>query len=385
MNRAAEERPVWARPDSLPPAEAGWGWVDSKGRRHRCASLEELSAAIVEDAGARVDLVWTPDSPHLVLPEDIAGLRPALRAARIRWAEWEIAEGRRQMLLFGGIVVAATLLRAFRANLLSDFGIGLAFLLLLILGAIPWYQGTKRLRRAKSGDGVGDLEGLRFETWLMLQKAPLTRVLVVTLVAVALVQVLTPGSSVEQAGLTKLNGRPEDWWRLFTAPFLHGHPLHLMFNAAAMAYLGRRVEVFARWPHLAIVFLVSAWVGGEASARFLPGAPSLGASGGLLGLLGFLLVFESMHPQLVPQSSRRRLLAGVVVTAAIGLAGFRLIDNAAHAGGLLAGMVYALIVFPRSSSMRRPRETEVDRILGGAALGALGAAAAWTCIKLAGG
>ncbi len=384
MNRPVEELPVWARPESFPPAQPGWGWVDRKGRRRACGSLEELSAAIVEDAGARADLVWTPASGHLVLPEEIPELRPALREARIRWAEWEISEGRRQMLLFGGIVVVASVLRAFRANVISEFGIGLAFLLMLVLGVIPWYQGAKRLRRAKSPDPEPDVEGLRFETWLMFQKAPLTRALVGVMVAIGILQVVTPGSSVEQAALTKVNGRPEDWWRLFTAPFLHGHPLHLLFNVAALAYLGRRVEVFARWPHLATVFLLSAWVGGEASAKFVP-VPSLGASGGLLGLLGFLLVFEWMHPQLVPQSSRRRLIAGLVLTAAIGLAGFRLIDNAAHGGGVLAGMIYALVVFPRSASMHRPRETEVDRLVGGAALGALAAAAVWTCIKLVAG
>lgn len=141
-----------------------------------------------------------------------------------------------------------------------------------------------------------------------------------------------------------------------------------------MAYLGKRLEVFARWPHLPLVFLFSACIGGEASARFVD-APTVGASGGLMGWLGFLLVFETLHARLVPRRSRRRLAAGVVFTALIGLIGYRYIDNAAHAGGLIAGMIYAAIVFPTSASTRRPQSTITDRIAGGISIAVLIASA----------
>ena len=144
-------------------------------------------------------------------------------------------------------------------------------------------------------------------------------------------------------------------------------------NAAALLYLGKRLEVFARWPHVPLVFLFSACIGGEASARFVS-ATTIGASGGLMGWLGFLLVFESLHSRLVPRSSRRRLVAGVLLTGLVGLIGYRFIDNAAHAGGLVAGMLYALIVFPKSASPNRPNTTVTDRIAGIAALGILIAA-----------
>jgi len=152
-------------------------------------------------------------------------------------------------------------------------------------------------------------------------------------------------------------------------------------NASALAYLGKRVETFARWPHLVLSFLVAAWIGGEASARFTA-TPSVGASGGLMGLLGFLLVFETLHRRLVPESSRRRLVGGVVLTAAIGFVFHRFIDNAAHAGGLVAGMVYAALVFPKSASPHRPRTTTTDVVLGGGALGLLVCSALLACLKM---
>jgi membrane associated rhomboid family serine protease len=152
-------------------------------------------------------------------------------------------------------------------------------------------------------------------------------------------------------------------------------------NASAFLYLGKRLEVFARWPHLVLVFFFSASVGGEASARLLE-APSVGASGGLMGWLGFLLVFETLHQSLVPRRARRRLAAGVILTALIGLIGYRYIDNAAHAGGLLAGMLYAIIVFPPSSSPVRPRANMTDRIAGASALLILMVAGLFAALKI---
>lgn len=393
VERSAADLPVWARAEAFPLAgDSPWGWVDRKGRREECASFEDLSGAIIDDAGARVDLVWTPASRHLVLPEEIPELHPALKDARVRWAEWEIREGQRQMWIFGAFFAGLVGFSVVTGRPLLAFGpAGLALLLFVILGLVPWIQGRKRLRRAKTwaADGaIPDLEGLRFETWLMLQGAPVTRLLVGLMLVVGLIQWLGPLDLVQEiaaAGLTKVDGRPADGWRLATAPFLHGHVLHFLFNFSALAYLSRRVEVLARWPHVVLVLVFSAWVGGEASARFYPEVESIGASGGLLGLLGFLLVFESLHRRLVPQSSRRRLLVGLLLTAGLGALFFRVIDNAAHAGGLLAGMGYALVVFPKSGSARRPDETRIDRVLGGVALGVILLAAAFTCLRLFGG
>jgi membrane associated rhomboid family serine protease len=104
-----------------------------------------------------------------------------------------------------------------------------------------------------------------------------------------------------------------------------------------------------------------------------------------MGWLGFLMVFETLHKQLVPRRARRRLAAGVVLTALIGLFGYRFIDNAAHAGGLIAGMIYAAIVFPASSSPNRPQSTVIDRIAGSAALAVLAATALFAAWKISSG
>lgn len=381
-----DDAPVWARADAFSEAPEGWGWTDRKGGQHPVNSLEELSTSIREDRSSAIDLVWTPADPRMVVPEEVPELFHALFAARRRWVAADLEHSFGQLKIFGaGVVVTAAMTYWKDQPLLKSASIGMALVLFVMFAVIPWYQAWKRGRELHnwSPEGmVAAIPPLRFETWLDLQRAPFTKCLLVLMTLTGLAQIFSV-ESIKSAGLVKNAYFQGETWRLFTAPFLHGNPVHWFLNMAALLYLGRRVEVFARWPHLVMVFLFTAWVGGEASARFFS-STSVGASGGLMGLLGFLLVFETLHARLVPRSSRRRLLAGVALTGVIGLIGYRFIDNAAHAGGLIAGLVYAAIVFPKSSSPHRPQSTITDRIVGTLALTATVGSAAFTIWKVLG-
>ncbi len=339
----------------------------------------------------------------MVLPEEVAGTAEAVLASRkrlaaddlldsqdkLRWFGWLLGGLAAYMLYQGWSVVPGIAAPAERLGfalraMLNSVSMGITLLMFLIFAFIPWYQARKRLRELgkwTADDIAAVVPVLRFETWLQAQKAPVTRLLLILIGLVGLVQML-PSDSIQAAGLVKsayLNGQ---WWRLLTAPLLHGNLIHFLMNASALLYLGRRIEVFARWPHVPLVFLFSACIGGEASARFVS-STSVGASGGLMGWLGFLLVFESLHARLVPRSARRRLVAGVLLTGLIGLIGYRFIDNAAHAGGLIAGMLYAFIVFPKSASPNRPNSTITDRIAGIASLAVLIFAALFAAVRIA--
>ncbi|MFM2199725.1 MAG: hypothetical protein RLZZ505_3157 [Verrucomicrobiota bacterium] len=381
-------------------AGEGYGWMDRKHRRHACDSFEELSRTIREDSTSAVSLVWTPDFPYCRIPEEIENLAEPIRQIRKRWVADDLADARYRLRNLGiglAVILGYMSFQAWglfkereRANgldlgwaellpfvlkaLFASSSVGFALLAFLIFAFIPWYQAWKKSGEIKrlGGDFAPSIPLIRFETWLEAQKAPVTWALLVMISFVFLAQVIHDRTllmfdihkSINKAGLVKDVYRDgEEYWRLFTAPMLHGGLIHFVMNAAALLYLGKRVEVFARWPHVPMVFLFAALVGGEASARILD-APSVGASGGLMGWLGFLLVFETLHTALVPRSAKRRLIGGVLMTALIGLVGYRFIDNAAHFGGLLAGMAYAAIVFPKSSSVMRPKMNITDRIVG---------------------
>jgi membrane associated rhomboid family serine protease len=385
--------------------------MDSRGRQHRCGSLELLASEVRGDRSSAILLVWTPEGPRMCLPEEIDGLGAAIAVVRERWTREDLEDATRKVQWFGlllagfaiyqflgGMRYAAALAASYGSamgfgerlkfgtkSVLGSTTLGIALLLFVVFGFIPWYQARKR--RAELGtwsaDGIAArIPALRFETWLDLQRAPVTRFLLALMCLVGMAQLL-PGDAVPAAGLVKHDYLQGEWWRLLTAPFLHGNIVHFLMNMAALAYLGKRLEVFARWPHLPLVFLLAAVVGGEASARFVS-ATSVGASGGLMGWLGFLIVFETLHGKLVPRPARRRLVAGVLLTAFIGLLGYRFIDNAAHLGGLLAGMTYAAIVFPKCPSPRRPGTNLTDRLAGSAALGVLMAAAGWAIWQISG-
>lgn len=420
--------PVWAREDAFPEALDGWGWIDAKEKSHVCDSRESLIAAIRDDRNGSLVLVWAPGHSRMILPEELDGTGDALRAARAHWTRDYLEDATRRLhwlgmillgfsgyAFYGGWILSKRetassgmaidffeQLKFAGGTMLRSTHAGLALLLFVIFAFIPWYQARKGRNNLPKWTDVGIAESvptIRFETWLERQKAPVTKILLGLITLVALAQmfsgVKTIGwgswavlihnwSGTSAAGLMKEHFRAVEWWRLFTAPFLHGNMVHFLMNASALVYLGKRVEVFARWPHLPLVYLFAAWCGGEASAR-LVAAPSVGASGGLMGWLGFLLVFETLHKRLVPLGARRRLAAGVVLTAVIGLVGYRFIDNAAHAGGLFAGMLYAVIVFPSSSSSNRPRPNISDRLAGSAALLVLTGAAVFATMRILGG
>jgi membrane associated rhomboid family serine protease len=391
------DKAVWARKRAFPLAGEGYGWVDRKRNRYPCHGLEELAAAIRSDLDSKVDLVWSPQSPYCQIPEELAELEESIHEVKSRWAHedyldalhrlktlgtavlilgayityqvWHVLAGR--MNASGLEVNFAEQVKFLFKALTQSTGLGIAAIAFLIFAFIPWYQSRKRILelREHKQNAESVIPLIRFETWLESQKAPVTWALLAILSLVFAVQMfhdkalINFGASIPAAGLVKEAYKNGEFWRLFTAPMLHGGLIHFGMNSLGLLYLGKRLEVFARWPHLAIVFLFSALVGGEATARLMD-APSVGASGGLMGWLGFLLVYESLHSQLVPKSAKRRLVAGLLMTALIGVLGYRFIDNAAHFGGLAAGMVYAAIVFPKSLSVIRPKTTFPDRMLG---------------------
>ena len=389
------ERPIWQREHLFPakPEGAPYGVLLGKGEARSFSSLSHLEAHLVQWKEPGL-LVWTPDSEYCFPPEEDARLLSVLRKRKSAISENDWSSARyRAFVAF--LPLFYFLWKAYaESKLLRSQELGLFAVLWLMFAGIPAYEAWKRKKRAvllDVGRLRGEAEEVRFEVWLRRQQIPVTKIFLGALIGVFVVQILKglpqagsfllsawyPAAGVPEAGLVKwgrdITGNEVgyftgEWWRLLTGPMLHGQLLHLVMNSLGLLYLGRRTEVVAGWSHLALVFLLSMLAGGVASAYGLPSVPSVGASGGILGLLGFLLVFELLHGKLVPRRATRRLCAALIFTFVVGFVGYLFIDNWAHGGGLLAGMMYAAIVFPKSSSARRPQATLMDLILGGTAV-----------------
>ncbi len=162
------------------------------------------------------------------------------------------------------------------------------------------------------------------------------------------------------------------WWRLFTAMFLHFGLLHLAMNMWALWDAGRLVERLVGPARYAAVYLGSG-LAGNALSLVVQGndAVSGGASGAIFGVYGALLVVLVRERQRFDAQEFRWLFgAALAFTAATLLLGLNVrgIDNAAHAGGLLAGALLGVALrrpLPGGTSVARR-----ERALAGIALAA---------------
>ena len=151
-------------------------------------------------------------------------------------------------------------------------------------------------------------------------------------------QLVLWGSNV--SSLT-LPGQP---WRLLSCLFVHAGMAHLLLNMLSLWLLGLLIEDRVGPLRLLLVYLASGVGGGLASlAWHSEGINSVGASGAIFGLYGFLLTLL-VSKRLVPDKSDRRAMLGLVLYLVFsnllsGLTGN--IDNAAHLGGLATGLLLA--------------------------------------------
>jgi rhomboid protease GluP len=136
-------------------------------------------------------------------------------------------------------------------------------------------------------------------------------------------------------------------WRFVTPIFLHYGILHLAFNSYGLWILGPHVEKLYGSARFLLFYLLTGVGGVAASYWYHPYATSAGASGAIFGLLGILLVFSFRYRKTVPAFFSKALGKGILLTLGINLAiGYMIpqVDNSAHLGGLVTGMLLAAVV-----------------------------------------
>lgn len=210
----------------------------------------------------------------------------------------------------------------------------------------------------------------------------MTYALCAVIVSVTAVQFVTGlDASIDAAALVKPLVWQGEWWRLLSAAYLHGSVVHLVFNVSACRFLAGLVESHDRPLRIPLVFLTAA-LGGSAASTVLLSMPSLGASGGILGLVGYLLVAGRRQQTVAAAWIRSRMRKVLIATAAYGILGFFFIDNAAHAGGAIAGYLVGLATVPHSDRPQSAERTRRIDQLSRASLVVLLAGAAYTVMRL---
>jgi membrane associated rhomboid family serine protease len=161
------------------------------------------------------------------------------------------------------------------------------------------------------------------------------------------------------------------FWRLFTAMFLHAGLLHVALNAYFFWLFGRVVEsVFGRtW--MLLIFLVSGFLASVASYAFGPVvALAVGASGAISGVFGAFIAYNYRRRHLAANAANLRMALTVIVLNAFIAVAYSSIDWRAHVGGLVAGFALGYL----ADDAVPARQRAVARFAGVATLVALGIA-----------
>jgi rhomboid protease GluP len=148
-----------------------------------------------------------------------------------------------------------------------------------------------------------------------------------------------------------------NWYRMLTAMYLHGGLIHIGFNMMALMNIGPAVEQVYGSARYFFCYTVCGFCGSVFSATFST-APSVGASGAILGLIGLLLAITTRRGGGYMTALRGRLISSIVSIFAIGLffSGLRT-DNWAHFGGLAAGFLLGRLLADREPMNSRERNT----------------------------
>lgn len=175
----------------------------------------------------------------------------------------------------------------------------------------------------------------------VITRPVVTYVLIAVNVAAFAVQMLAGGNVVinDYAMFPAGIAYYDEWYRLVTAPFLHGSFLHIAFNMYVLYALGPTLERILGHGRFVAMYLVSALGGAVVSFMISDQCTaSVGASGAIFGLMGALVVAGRRLRYDVTQ-----VLILLAINVAIGFFAPN-IDWRAHLGGLLTGAVVAAIL-----------------------------------------
>ncbi len=146
------------------------------------------------------------------------------------------------------------------------------------------------------------------------------------------------GSAVTQRG---------EYYRVFTSMFLHAGLSHLSSNMIVLYFLGGMIESYLGKIRYVLLYFLAGTGAAMASVWYQvqmhSGEGSVGASGAIYGLLGVLLWLVIAGKGRFKSVTLTRILFCIAYSVYSGLTATN-IDNAAHIGGLIFGLISAVLL-----------------------------------------
>jgi len=186
-----------------------------------------------------------------------------------------------------------------------------------------------------------------------VKAGPCTITLVVALLVAFGIELATHSVGSE-AFLLKLGALPDNgalhgqYWRLATYSFLHFNGAHLFVNVLLLFWVGRIVENWVGIAYAAAIY-VSSVLSSAAVILFFhnlhpKAGATVGASGGIFGLLAAALIISHRHRSGALDRERRlRTWLWIAFLAGMGISFLSGISMAGHVGGLIGGTLFACI------------------------------------------
>jgi rhomboid protease GluP len=143
-------------------------------------------------------------------------------------------------------------------------------------------------------------------------------------------------------------------WRLLSSVFVHAGFVHLGMNMGALLFIGMVLEPIMGKTRLLAAYLLTGLAASLTSLAWHAISVSVGASGAIFGLYGVFIALLTTN--MIERNLRRFLLLSIVTFVGYNLANGMTegIDNAAHIGGLVSGLLMGYAMIP---SLRQPKAT----------------------------
>ena len=137
-----------------------------------------------------------------------------------------------------------------------------------------------------------------------------------------------------------------EWWRILTSTFVHFGIIHIAFNMWCLWSLGSSLEIFMGQKAFAVTYILSGLMASLVSTAWNPWRVSAGASGAIFGIAGAFVTYLYLKKVPVDRDFARQKLKNLAIFIGYNLLyGIRGgVDNSAHLGGLIAGLVLGALV-----------------------------------------
>jgi rhomboid protease GluP len=135
------------------------------------------------------------------------------------------------------------------------------------------------------------------------------------------------------------------WWRLLTGTFLHGGLMHLAGNLYGLFFAALFLEPKIGKLRYAITYVICGIAASLVSIWWHPASVGVGASGAIFGLYGVSIVLLLTNRADLKANRGLLILNMVFIGYNLLLGIFGNADNAAHIGGLAAGLVLGCVLY----------------------------------------